>query len=199
MTGGSRPEAGKHHPLCVFASGERLVEKTVAALDGAKDLKPGESRVVSSSWAKVDPPPTTTKENIEQSQFWAQIGWAPIEEPGDRNMDLVSDRFDKYLEHGCPECKSAWLELLAIGYTSQRTYGGDAKWNGRYFDVSTKPMHNLDDRAVRVECWSGHRFDFDSFTGRSRKYETPSWALMGILGLGAIAMYGYVSRMKGKL
>lgn len=173
-----------------------LMEKTVAGLDAAKDLKPGESKILESSWSKIDHPPTTTKENIEQSQFWSQIGWALIEEDENRNMDLVPSHFDRLLTDGCPECKSAWIELLAIGFTTERAYAGEAKWNGRHFDISTLPIHHLGNRAVRVRCFSGHAFDFDSFTKRVRKHEIPSWAVMGLLGVGALAAYWAFSKMK---
>lgn len=138
---------------------------------------------------KLDAPATTTRANIEQSRFWAsEIGWALIQDPTDRNLDLLPDHF--HIEFGCPECGAVWVELLAAGYTSRRVYGGSARWDGQEMAISVPAIEMLDFRAARISCFSGHAFNYDSYTGRLQRYTAPSWGAMALVGVGAtIAAY----------
>jgi len=151
---------------------------------------------------EFDHQPTATKENIEQSQFWAgEIGWALIHDPADRNMDLVPDRFK--IDFGCPVCGAAWGELLAAGYTSSRVSGGRARWDGVGMVIESGPTAPLDFRAARITCVSGHTFNYDSYTRRIQRYAHPSWASAALLGgVAVMAMAGYLLSgvfRKGKL
>jgi hypothetical protein len=110
----------------------------------------------------------------EQAMFWASaIRWALIHDPADRNLDLLPTHF--HIDFGCPECGAAWTDLLAVGYASQRLFGGRANWS----------------RAARLACFSGHSFNYDSYTGSIQRYRPPSWAT-------TVAAYALKSGLIGK-
>jgi hypothetical protein len=136
--------------------------------------------------ALVDKLPMPNREN-EQSEFWeSQIGWAKVDDPADRNLDLLPAHFR--IDFGCPSCGAAWAELVAAGFTVQRIYTGTASWSGTQMAIAL-PCPRLDFRAVRMQCASGkHTYEFDSVTRRMRKYE--SWATRAGIGLGAVAIVG---------
>ncbi len=112
-------------------------------------------------------------------------------------MDLVPPHFDRLLDGGCPECGAAWLELRAIGFLAPRLYSGEATWTGRYLNVtaSSLALDRLWPRAARVRCFSGHSWEFDSFSGQKRPAIDAAGYLLGtgiaVLGVTALLCAGW--------
>lgn len=132
--------------------------------------------------------PATPPPAPEQADPWAEIGWAYIARQADQNLDLLPARFQL---DGCPECGAVWTSLLAVGYTPPHISGGTAHWDGRAMHIVLRPPP-LDLRAARVSCFSGHTFEFDSYTGSHRTYR-PNWASAAILGgMAMLASSGYM-------
>jgi hypothetical protein len=57
--------------------------------------------------------------------------------------------------------------------------------------ISPGPVGPLDFRAARLSCFSGHAFNYDSYTGRIQRYQPPSWATTALLGVGAYMVAAY--------
>jgi len=117
---------------------------------------------------------------------WERLGWARLADGPDQNPDSLSD----YLApaHGCPECGSAWVLLLALGFEATRSFTGTATLSegGRLWYIQPEAPRTVA-RAVRLQCWNEHTVEYDAHTRLSRLVETKGWALMAALGVFAIA------------
>lgn len=130
-----------------------------------------------------------TSEPPQPGADWSSLGWAAIREAENQNMDLVPPYFDRLLSAGCPECGAAWQELLALGFLAPRMHVGEAVWDGGEFNVSTPSRDGILLRAVRVQCHTGHVFDFDAHTGCRRMYQIPWGLALGSMAVVALASY----------
>jgi len=137
----------------------------------------------------LEEPPSTTKEVINEVKFWSQVGWASLPRH-DQNMDGLPDHI--HVE-GCPECGSVWVDLVAVGFTAERTHGGRAWFDGDELKIEydTSRLPEPFPRAARLRCVAGHCHDFDSFSGRSRKCPQPTWRTAAMAGIGMSVVAAY--------
>ena len=135
-------------------------------------------------------------ERETEAELWASIGWARIEEPSDRNLDVLPGRFR--IDFGCPECGAVWVDLLAAGYTSMPLGGGTAQWSEEDggLRISPEPLPRLRLRAARIRCCEGHVYEYDSYTGKVRRWPIPLSWLVG--GIATMAIGGLAYFMMGK-
>jgi len=106
----------------------------------------------------------------ETQRFWADFGWALVEEEVDRNPDQIPEDF--ILDFGCPTCGSAWGEVLAFGFTAPRVLTGNLYFTeGPRILLDTSGfddrINHVRPRAVCLVCLGGHVTEFDSVTRRT--------------------------------